>query len=44
MLLQPSLTIGQSLPTLPLWLSEDFSVPLNLEESYEETCRIFRIA
>jgi hypothetical protein len=38
------LTIGQPLPTLPLWLAEDFSVPLNLEESYEETCRILRIA
>lgn len=38
-----SLTIGQPLPTLPLWLAEDFSVPLNLEESYEETCRILRI-
>lgn len=38
------LTIGQPLPTLPLWLSEDFSVPLNLEESYEETCKILRIA
>lgn len=39
-----SLTIGQPLPTLPLWLSEDFAVPLNLEESYEQTCRILRIA
>lgn len=39
-----SLTVGQPLPTLPLWLSEDFSVPLNLEESYEETCKILRIA
>jgi hypothetical protein len=39
-----SLTIGQPLPTLPLWLSEDFAVPLNLEESYEETCSILRIA
>lgn len=39
-----SFTIGQPLPTLPLWLSEDFAVPLNLEESYEETCKILRIA
>jgi hypothetical protein len=39
-----SLTLGQPLPTLPLWLSEDFAVPVNLEESYEETCRILRIS
>jgi hypothetical protein len=26
------------LPTLPLWLSEDRVVPLNLEQSYEQTC------
>jgi hypothetical protein len=29
------LTLGQPLPTLPLWLSEDRYVPLNLEQSYE---------
>jgi Protein of unknown function (DUF4058) len=39
-----ALTLGQSLPTLPLWLAEDFAVPLALEESYEETCRILRIS
>jgi hypothetical protein len=32
------LTLGQPLPTLPLWLSEDLSVPLNLEQSYEQAC------
>ncbi|CAN5905577.1 hypothetical protein BH23PLA1_BH23PLA1_09750 [soil metagenome] len=37
------LAIGQPLPTLPLWLSEDLAVPLELEPSYEETCRILRI-
>jgi hypothetical protein len=31
------------LPTLPLWLAENFAIPLELEESYEETCRILRI-
>jgi hypothetical protein len=36
--------VGQSLPTLPIWLDEDLSVPLNLETSYEETCRVLRIA
>ncbi len=37
------LTLGQALPTLPLWLSESLAVPLELEASYEETCRILRI-
>jgi hypothetical protein len=37
------LTLGRPLPTLPLWLTEDFAVPLDLEASYEETCRILRI-
>jgi hypothetical protein len=38
------LTLGQPLPTLPVWLSADFCVPLPLESSYEETCRLLRIA
>lgn len=37
------LTIGGALPTLPLWLAGNFSVPLELESSYEETCRVLRI-
>ena len=37
------LAIGAALPTLPLWLSEDFTVPLELEATYEETCRSLRI-
>jgi hypothetical protein len=37
------LKVGQSLPTLPLWLANDVSVPLELESSYEESCRILRI-
>ena len=37
------LVIGQPLPTLPLWLADNFAVPLELEASYEETCRILRI-
>ena len=36
-------TIGRPLPTLPLWLAENFAVPLELELSYEETCRVLRI-
>ena len=37
------LAVGQPLPTLPLWLADDLAVPLELEASYEETCRILRI-
>jgi hypothetical protein len=38
------LHIGKSLPTLPLWLADDLAVPLDLEGSYEETCKVLRIA
>jgi hypothetical protein len=37
------LVVGQPLPTPPLWLSADRSVPLDLEASYEDTCRLLRI-
>jgi hypothetical protein len=37
------LSIGQPLPTLPIWLRETFAVSLDLESSYEETCRALRI-
>jgi len=32
------LAIGRSLPTLPLWLSADDVVPLDLETSYTTAC------
>lgn len=35
--------VGQPLPTLPLWLADHLAVPVELEASYEETCRILRI-
>ncbi len=38
-----TLTLGQPLPTLPLWLTETLAVPLDLEASYEQTCRDLRI-
>ncbi|HEU5117958.1 MAG TPA: DUF4058 family protein [Isosphaeraceae bacterium] len=38
------LEVGLPLPTLPLWLAENFAVPLELESTYEETCRILRIS
>jgi hypothetical protein len=37
------LKLGKPLPILPLWLTEEFSIPLDLEASYEETCRLLRI-
>ena len=37
------LAIGQALPTLPLWVAPDLAVPLELEASYQETCRVLRI-
>ncbi len=38
------LALGEPLPTLPLWLTDQLFIPLVLEESYEETCRSLRIA
>ncbi len=32
------LVLGQPLPTLPLWLSENLVIPLDLEPSYEQAC------
>jgi hypothetical protein len=37
------LVVGRTLPTLPLWLHDDLAVSLDLEASYEETCRALRI-
>ncbi|MCU0873104.1 MAG: DUF4058 family protein [Pirellulaceae bacterium] len=39
-----SLKPGLPLPRVPLWLTEDFAIPLDLEASYELTCRDLRIA
>ena len=33
-----AMTIGQPLPTLPLWLAEELVVSLDLEPSYEQAC------
>ena len=38
------MTVGQPLPTLPIWLSAELRVLLPLETSYEETCRLLHIA
>jgi hypothetical protein len=37
------LALGRPLPTLPLWIAPDFSVPLDLEASYQTTCTDLRI-
>ncbi len=39
-----TLGIGDPLPTLPLWISDTKYVPLELERTYEETCKGLRIA
>ncbi len=38
-----ALALGEPLPTLPLWIATDFSVPLDLEESYRAACADLRI-
>jgi len=38
-----ALAVGQPLPTLPIWLTETRAIALELEASYEETCRVLRI-
>jgi hypothetical protein len=37
------LALGQPLPTLPQWIAADFSLPLDLEASYQATCADLRI-
>lgn len=38
-----SIELGANLPTLPLWISDETALPLDLEESYSATCRSLRI-
>lgn len=37
------LSVGIPLPTLPIWLTEELAISLDLEASYEETCRVLHI-
>lgn len=37
------LALGQPLPTLPLWLADSLAVPLDVEATYEETCRVLQL-
>ena len=38
------LALGKPLPKLPIWLTEEEAIDLDLEASYEETCWVLRIA
>lgn len=38
-----ALGLGRHLPTVPLWLADDLAIPLELEESYEQSCSILDI-
>jgi hypothetical protein len=40
---QESLAVGGPLPTLPLWLRGNLSLPVALDATYERTCRELRI-
>ncbi|MFL5338934.1 MAG: DUF4058 family protein [Gemmataceae bacterium] len=37
------MAVGRPLPSLPIWLTEETNVMLDLESSYEETCRVLHI-
>jgi hypothetical protein len=39
-----SLAIGSNLPTLPLWISPNQAVPIDLEETYSNCCDSLRIS
>src|SRR5204862_478139 len=40
---EEALAVGRALPTLPLWITPDVVVPVDLESSYRETCEGLRI-
>lgn len=37
------LTVGEPMPTMPLWIRGGFCMPLNLEATYPRTCQEYRI-
>ncbi|HET6881377.1 MAG TPA: DUF4058 family protein [Pirellulales bacterium] len=39
-----TLSLEETLPTMPLWLADDLAIPLDLEKSYEESCTGLGIA
>ena len=38
-----ALSIGNSLPSLPIWLDSQIAIGLDLESAYEEACKVLRI-
>lgn len=38
------LIVGKPLPALPIWLTEEDAISLDLESSYEETCKVLHIS
>jgi len=38
-----ALELGRPLPTVPLWLADDLVLPLELDESYEQSCTLVSI-
>jgi hypothetical protein len=40
---QESLSLGQTLPVLPLWLGRQLCMPVDLNATYDRTCREQRI-
>jgi hypothetical protein len=38
------MTVGARLPDIPIWLDDDLDIWLNLETTYEETCRFLHIS
>ncbi|MBI3426041.1 MAG: DUF4058 family protein [Acidobacteria bacterium] len=41
---QESLSVGHPLPTLPLWLRGNWCLPVELNDTYEHTCRGLKIS
>jgi hypothetical protein len=39
-----TLSLHETLPTMPLWLADDLAIPLDLEKSYVESCNLLGIA
>lgn len=37
------MVVGQTLPVLPIWLDNDHAISLELEVSYQQTCRALRL-
>jgi len=37
------MVVGQQLPVLPIWLDNDHAISLDLEVSYQQTCRVLRL-